>query len=170
MSLTLVVEDGSGKVDANSYASASDGNSYHDAHLYGSTWDDATDAVKDTVLAWATRLLDEQVPWKGSKATTDQALEWPRYGVPDRNGYTILDSDEIPQWLKNATAELARHLIGEDRTADSDTKGFKSIKVGDIALEIDREDRKAILPRSVIAIVEPYSLGMGMGTVRLLRS
>lgn len=170
MSLTLVVETGAGLTTANSYASVAEGDAYHDAHLYSDAWDDATDATKDIVLAWATRLLDEQVPWKGTKASIGQALQWPRYSVPDRDGITIIDADEIPAWLKNATAELARHLIGEDRTADSDTKGFKSIKVGEIALEIDREDRKPILPKAVISMVEPFSLGMGMGTVRLLRS
>lgn len=33
MALTLVKEDGSGKVDANSYADLADANAYHDGHL-----------------------------------------------------------------------------------------------------------------------------------------
>ena len=38
MSLTLIKEDGSGLANANSYASAADGDAYHDGHFYASTW------------------------------------------------------------------------------------------------------------------------------------
>ena len=38
MSLTLIKEDGTGKADANSYASVADGDAYHDGHLYATAW------------------------------------------------------------------------------------------------------------------------------------
>ena len=44
MALTLIKEDGTAKVDANSYADASDGDAYHDGHLYASAWTAATTA------------------------------------------------------------------------------------------------------------------------------
>ena len=38
MALILTKEDGTGKSDANSYASTADGDAYHDGHLYASAW------------------------------------------------------------------------------------------------------------------------------------
>ena len=38
MALTLIKETGAGLVDANSYASAADGDAYHDGHLYATAW------------------------------------------------------------------------------------------------------------------------------------
>jgi hypothetical protein len=38
MALTLIKETGAGLSDANSYASAADGNAYHDGHLYAASW------------------------------------------------------------------------------------------------------------------------------------
>jgi hypothetical protein len=47
MPLTLIKEDGTGLVDANSYASAPDGDAYHDGHLYATAWTGATLANKE---------------------------------------------------------------------------------------------------------------------------
>ena len=46
MALTLIKEDGTGRADANSYASVADGNAYHDGHLYASAWTGAGDDQK----------------------------------------------------------------------------------------------------------------------------
>ena len=54
MSLTLIKEDGTGRADANAYADLTDGNAYHDGHLYASAWTAATDAQKAVALVMAT--------------------------------------------------------------------------------------------------------------------
>ena len=54
--LTLVKEDGTGKSDANSYASVADADAYHEGHLYASAWTGATTADKEKALVMATRL------------------------------------------------------------------------------------------------------------------
>ena len=43
MSIALVKEDGTGLVNANSYASAADCDAYHAGHLYATAWTGATD-------------------------------------------------------------------------------------------------------------------------------
>ena len=70
MSLVLVKEDGTGLVNANSYASAADGDTYHAGHYYGSAWTGATTGNKEIALVMATRLIvpEEQLRaagWNG---------------------------------------------------------------------------------------------------------
>lgn len=163
--------------NSNSYttkAEASAVGGYHDGHLYSSVWEASTTANKNSALVMATRILDQWVDWKGNRATEDQALRWPRYDVQDRDGYTF-DSDIIPRFLKDATAELARHLLTSDTTAAPDTQGFRSLKLGEMALEVDASDRDkyGALPDSVLVILEPYGdirKRGGGGTVQLLRA
>jgi len=50
MPLTLIKEDGSGLANANSYASAADGDLHHDGHYYASAWTIATTGNKEKSL------------------------------------------------------------------------------------------------------------------------
>ena len=75
MALTLIKEDGTGKVDANSYASAADGDAYHDGHLYATAWTGATLANKEKALVMATRLIDGEYQFNGFMGSEAQALQ-----------------------------------------------------------------------------------------------
>lgn len=156
MALTLVVETGAGLDTANSYATAAEGDSFHEAHLHATSWTNATQQEKEAALVWATRLLDEQVQWYGYKSNFEQALMWPRQGVYEKDGLNLHDINEIPTWLKHATAELARYLLAEDRTAEYDGKGIKFMGAGPLQVSFDKGDVKSILPRSVISIIGAY--------------
>ena len=83
MALTLVKEDGTGMSDANSYADVADGDMYHEAHLYASAWTGATEQRKEAALMMATRLIDSQFQFNGSRTNASQALQWPRAECPD---------------------------------------------------------------------------------------
>lgn len=174
MALSLIVETGAGLTTSNAYATAAEGNSYHETHLHSSVWDSAVTEDRQTALVMATRLLDEWVNWTGYKVDEDQALRWPRYSVLDRDGYAI-DSDIVPVFLKNATAELARSLLAGDPTTAPDTLGYSKMKVGPLELEIDKEDRddESVIPDAVASMIEPYgtirSRG-GSSTAKLIRT
>jgi hypothetical protein len=159
-----------GATNANSYCTMAEADAYHEAHLYASTWDDAEDDNKIAALIWATRLLDEQVDWKGYITSMTQALRWPRSSVPDRDGRFYFDPTTIPTFLKNATAELARHLLTGDRTAERGF-GIQSVVADTVEVVFDKHDVKPVLPPSVSAIVEPYGIvnGPGSGTAKLVR-
>jgi hypothetical protein len=127
-------------------------------------------------LVHATRVLDEEVAWLGTKTTREQALRWPRTGVPEIDPPYYIDPTIIPVWLKNATAELARQLAVEDRTADPDMLEYKQITVGSLSLTKDENSTQQVLPNSVLTMVEPYgsisssvSSG-GMGMMKLMRA
>src|SRR5437879_4001006 len=130
MALTLIKEDGTGRTDANSYASAADGDAYYDGHLYASAWTAATTANKEKALVFATRLIDSQFQFNGYRVSDRQGLQWPRWKCPDPDGGLALipirllprgmgyvDLDIVPKPVKNATCEMARELLIVDRTA-----------------------------------------------------
>lgn len=169
MALTLVAETGAVVANANSYATAAQARSYALGRLYSEDMQNVTQSTLEAALVWATRLLDTQVRWNGIKYDQNQALEWPRVGVYDKSGF-LYDFDEIPQWLIDAVCELSLFLLKEDRTADQDTYGFSRMKVADLEIDIDKFDRRNVLPDSVIAMVRPFGVVAGAPSVKLLRA
>lgn len=105
MGLVLVKEDGTGKVDANSYASVDDGEEYHDGHLYSTAWDAATAEQKVMALVMATRVIDSEYQFGGIRARLEQALQWPRSDCRDPDGGMASFGDD------NAARVAARGIV-----------------------------------------------------------
>jgi len=158
-----------GAVDANSYASLVEATAYFDTQLYRSNWEGATDDERNRALLSATRILDEQMNWKGLKYTEEQALRWPRSSVVGPDGYDV-SYLTIPQFLINATAELSEHLIESNRTAEPDTLGYSRMKVGELELVIDKYDRAPTLPDSVWQMIRPYGSKVSGQQVKVYRT
>jgi len=144
-----------GAADANSYCSRDDADTYHSARLHNSTWTSASDDTKDVALVMATWLLDNDFVWAGLISSTTQALRWPRSGITDQDNIYI-DDDTIPDFLRDATAELAMWLIASDRLAEADTAGFSQIKIGSLFAIIDKNDRNERIPDIVRSMVSYY--------------
>jgi len=154
--MELVVETGSGLATSNAYCTIDEADEYHEERLHNEAWINETSLeTKEKALVWATRVLDEEVEWKGVIYASGQALRWPRYGVYTRDGVEI-GQNVIPTWLKNATAELAMYLIESDRTTDSGSLGYSNIKVGPIELDIDKQWQSNVLPKSVWNMIKYY--------------
>ena len=96
MALTIIKEDGTGKVDANSYANVADGDAYFDGHLYATAWTAATTGNKEKALVFATRLIDSQFQFNGWRSHDNQALQWPRERCPDPDKGLITISILLP--------------------------------------------------------------------------
>lgn len=174
--MAIVIDASVGGASSNSYCTLAEAETYHDSRLHNEDWTTGTDANKNIALVWATRLLDEWVDWNGSKVEfmDEQVLRWPRYNVQDRDGEDF-DSDIIPQFLKDATAELGKDLLAEDVTADADTKGYSQMKIDVLSFTIDKTDRDAttVLSDTVQSMVEPYGVIRSRGSsgsVELLRA
>lgn len=124
MALTLTKETGTGLATANIYASAADGDDYHDGHLYATAWTAATLANREKALVMATRLIDGQYQFNGVKATGTQALQWPREACRDADSEDgWVESNVVPNAVRDATCELARELLIADRTAAPPVRG-----------------------------------------------
>lgn len=123
---SLVVEDGTGVAEANSYCTVAFANAYHAAYGNPSAWSGATKTTKEDALRVATRVVDEAygARWHGSRVDIDQALDWPRESVVDTNGTAYLADDEIPVALKRWVARYALlHINGEDLSPETQANG-----------------------------------------------
>jgi len=185
MPLTLIKEDGSGIADANAYADAADSDSYHEGHLYATAWTAASASNKDKALVMATRLIDSQFQFGGSKANATQALQWPRERCPDPDrretgrfwmlssiGDGFLDSDVVPKAVVDATCEMARELLIVDRTAAPAGEGLKYENVGTTQTGYDKDDTRPVISRVAQAMLAKYgsALKSKSGAVRLVRA
>lgn len=172
--MAIELNAAAGEADANSYVSVEDADTYHETHLYSSTWDDATDAQKIQALIWATRLLDEHFEWVGTIATFTQSLRWPRIGAYDRDG-RLLDETSIPTVIANATAELGRLLIATDVTASATQSGnINYVQVGQIAIKYADGSAPTLttIPdsvRSLVGMLGTYGNAAGSGGAITMR-
>lgn len=117
------------------------------------------DPAKEAALKQAARLMGA-LSWKGRRATADQLLAWPRYGVVDEDGY-LIDSTTTPVSVKNANAEFALRLLAKDRAAD---KSY-SISVGSIKTP---DKARALVPPSVYDLIRRF-LASSPGNVKVER-
>ncbi|MBU0651179.1 hypothetical protein KKC59_04645 [bacterium] len=161
----LIIEDGTGKADANSYIDLAFSNQYFEDRLYSSKWNELSDDDKTRALLMSANILDTYVDWRGRRTNKDQVLVFPRYGLEDE-GYAVLNN-EIPIKIKKAQAELALFIVLEDRVADRGDIGIKEIQVESIKLVFDKEDFLQVVPDVVINYLKPF---IYMGEILLERS
>lgn len=104
--MALIVEDGTGLADAESYISVADADTYFAARGNAAWAALATEAKEQALRAGSDYMLAVYGPrWKGSRMTATQALDWPRSGVV-ANGFEV-DDDVVPLPVARANAELA---------------------------------------------------------------
>lgn len=186
MGLTLIKEDGTGKVDANSYASVDEAEEYHERGMYATAWN-AASAGEKTALVMATRVIDAEYQFGGIRARIEQALQWPRSdcrdpddgmasfgdanaarvaarGIVPGSGETIRlinaksgpSGNVVPKALVEATCELARELLIVNRTTAPEGEGLKYDNDGSVQKGYDKSDKRPIIPALVQATLAKY--------------
>jgi hypothetical protein len=101
--MALIVENGTGLADAESYLSVNQASAYH--RLRGNAaWEDLDFEVQEQALRQATAYIDSLQRYKASRLKPSQALEFPRTGLFDWSGYEVTG---VPKRVKDACAELA---------------------------------------------------------------
>ncbi len=134
--MSLVVEDGSGKSDAETYVSLADVDIWH-TNRNDTGWA-GTDAVKEAAIRKAMDYLESRFTWAtGTKGDEDQALAWPRDGAYDRHGNSI-DSNEILQVLKDAVAYLALYVVETGDIAEAQDRPISRFKAGEVELTYEK--------------------------------
>jgi len=124
--MALVIEDGTGKADAQSYASEAELAAY--ALERG-----ITVSGTDTELLIQAMDYIETKNFIGDKNTKEQALQWPRIGAITDGFY--IDTDEIPLSLIDSQIEVALSIDGGINPMSSETRETKKERVGDIEVE-----------------------------------
>lgn len=99
----MVVEDGTGKTDANSYVSVVFADDYFSSR--GVTeWTSLTNDAKEQALIRATDYIDNIFQWCGKQVSSEQSLRFPRVNLKDYEGNEITG---IPNRLKQAVCDVA---------------------------------------------------------------
>jgi len=165
--MALVVEDGTGKEDAEAYISVTDADAYFAARG-NAVWADLTTGQKEQALRAGADYMGGQygLRWKGSRVTADQALDWPRVGVI-ANGFEV-DSDIVPEAVRRANAEFAVRASAGDLLADQGAQ-VKSERVGPIAVEYADGARQGTRYVAVDGMLAAYLLGGGAGQIAVIR-
>lgn len=163
MPVTVIVEDGTGKPDANSYASVVQADAYFASRPRSTSWTSLTEDGKGQHLIHATRILDHAIDWKGDPLSETQALAFPR--LPED-----LEAAEVPPVIITALYELAHALVVTDLTAAQTSSAFNKVKVGPIEIQTDSPQAPSLIPRFVRDLIAPYGAPRsGSGNVRLTR-
>ena len=175
MPLVLIKEDGTGRPDANSYASAADGDAYFDGHLYASAWTAATTANKEKALVFATRLIDSQCQFNGVRTTTDQALQWPREDCRDPDAGDdvdgLVENNVVPKLIIDATCEMARELLIADRTVAPAGEGISATWTDTGGTKYSKWDTRPIISHVAQAMLSKFGalVRSRADAVRLIR-
>lgn len=164
--MALVVEDGTGKVDAESYISLADAGTRH-TNLGNTAWT-GTDAAKEAALRRATQFMLQRfrTRWKGVRISSTQALDWPRSVLEAVDGW-YLESDTVPTDVANACADLALKALSETLNEDL-TRGVVRDKVDVLESEYDRYSPQAKRYVAIDQMLAPYLMGSGVNS-RLVR-
>lgn len=157
--------------DANSYVTEREAGAYFLNRAHAELWEVFEERAQ--ILMTASQMLDWYINWKGYKASTVQAMKWPRVNVVRRDGSPV-PSDTIPKEVKIAVYELALASLEGDRTVDNPMAGIEQVKAGSLMVKADRGDFDSTvadtIPERVWKILSDlYSRG-NISVVRLMRA
>lgn len=174
--MALVVEDGTGKPDAESYISVVDALAYLTSRG-DVVFSAAAQAAQEAALRNATDYMVSvyRYRWAGYRYTLGQALDWPRETVPVLDyafGYgpypTYYPYDAVPVPVQQACADLAVRALSGPLMPDIQ-RIKKSVKIGPLAVEYDTAQPATTTLVAVGTKLAPYLTGQGMRTT-LVRS
>jgi hypothetical protein len=120
--VSLIIEDGTGKPDADSYASAADLVMY--AGKFGVTIP-ADETAQEALLRRAALAMDGKT-WKGRKSSSEQALSWPRSGV-ELDG-EIKPDNYLPSRIQYGQMALAAEIHTDDVDPIEKRKGAVTLE------------------------------------------
>lgn len=166
--MALVVEDGTGKADAQSYASLEDVRAYATAR--GVTLSE-TDADVEALIIKATDYL-ESLDYIGTKNSATQALQWPRYEAPDPDfPNTYIETDELPGRLVRAQKQLVVDQVSVELQPVSDGKQVVKEKVDVLEVQYSesRSSSRPDLPLTESLLKPLLKRRTGLGPLSTLR-
>jgi hypothetical protein len=168
--MALIVEDGTGLSNSESYASVAFADTYC-ANMGFTSWTSVAD--KEAALRQATAYMLQvyRQSWQGYRVKLAQALDWPRVGVVTDRFVTIL-STVVPLDVQKACVELALRSAAGALYADQG-QAVKRKKVGEIEVEYMPGSGSTTKYNAVAGILAPYFIGGsgGMGaSYGLIRS
>ena len=120
--MTLIIEDGTGKLDAESYSSAEDLTLY--AVKFGTVI--PAGAPEQEALLRRAALAMDGMTWKGHKTNSEQALSWPRREV--LLDHEIKPSNYLPARIQYGQMALAAEIYQDDIDPIDKRKGAVTLE------------------------------------------
>lgn len=159
----IVVEDGSIVENANSYVSVATFEAYAAARGITLTGD------SEQLLIQAMDYI-EGLNYQGRKVSADQPLQWPRSGVII-DGYYV-DSDVIPQELKNGEMQTAIAIDMGQSPLASITQNAIRKKVGSIEIEYSSSSSNNPINKQINYSLQKLlgSGNFGSGTIKVSKA
>lgn len=170
--MALVVETGAGLATAESFASVAQAD-LRLSNFGFTTWAALATAAKEAALRLATEAMGNayRMRWRGYRATSVQALDWPRLyatkpddQVSGYGGVAYYDANQIPIEVINACIDLAyKSSTGVDLAPDIDRLESK-VKIGEIEVEYAPNSAAATTFRAVETKLAPLFETSGIMT------
>lgn len=161
--MALVIEDGTQVASSNTYVSDAEYVAY--AAARGKTIGSDATAREIELIKSMDYLEGHRDRFKGDKVTSTQSLQWPRTGVWI-DSFQI-DSDSIPQELKNAQMEAAIITNATELLQQGEVKDVQSEKVDVIERSyFNGGSWSTIRTDTVDAYLDALLKNSGFGTVR----
>lgn len=157
--MPLIVEDGTGVVDANALISLAWFKSWADER--GKDYSEYSDTQIEQAIVRASEFLSESFRWKGYRlkergdARGMQAMAFPRTNLTDYRGYSYA-SDEVPIEVEKATAEVVMVELAEPGTMQPRYDGNQRVKrerFGSVEFEYNLPGSGAEAARPVLLAV-----------------
>lgn len=175
---TLVVTVGGST--SNSYVTLQQFADYRDLYrINADAFDSAAPDDKVRALLMAARRLDRE-NWRGAKADSSQAMAWPRYDVPKRDGSLVggdsipgagvllgprggygiyvggawgeqYESTEIPQPIKDSQCELAIAYLEGFETQEG--QSITQFQADGISIKYSSSSNSGSLPPAVMQLI-----------------
>lgn len=160
--MALNVEDGTGKVDAESFATVAEADARL-ASLGMSIWEPLIEPEKEQALRRATQYMEQKwrLAWKGFRYSGTQALSWPRSNVT-AEGY-LYPYDIIPPAIRDANIDLALQAAAGDLNPDPKPVVIRQ-KLGPLERQYDPKSFGGPQFNAVSMMLAPF-LKMSQGRV-----
>lgn len=137
--VSLILEDGTGKANANTYATLEYADAYHRS-LGRASWAELDGDTRRSRLVIATRYIDGSYPWKGARRYRDQRLAFPRTGVVDMDKFPV---EGIPESLVMAVCEAAFIAVTDEALfLTKDANGQVKREAVENAVEVEYYQRE----------------------------
>lgn len=164
--MTLTVETGAGVAGADTFVSLAQYEAYADALGWSIS---ETDATNEANLRRAAQYLSRTPSWVGYRTNDGQTLSWPRVISVVVDGWPV-ESDEIPQRIKDAQCELAYLIQGglDPFETIGGAGGGDTIKVGPITISDGTASGGADKIKAVSGLLRPFLMA-GAGQAAMVR-
>lgn len=172
--MSLITEDGTGRADAESFASLAAADAYH-ASRGNVAWAGALDADKENALRRATDYTEQEYrsKWRGARMSLTQALSWPRFNVQlDDVGFgriaAYVPNNTVPPQVIQACCELAIRAL-QGALAPDLQRQIIAETVGPIRTEYAAGAPEYVRYRSVDLLLKPLLASSGLG-IQMVRA